>query len=64
LAVGVQWAARVTTVGLDFALPPLVGVLVDRWWHTSPAATLGGVVLGFAVGMMAILRIAGEGANN
>jgi ATP synthase protein I len=63
LSVGMQWAARVTTVGLDFALPPLLGVLVDRWLKTSPLATLCGVVLGFAVGMMAILKIAREGAG-
>jgi F0F1-type ATP synthase assembly protein I len=56
-----QWAARVTTVGLDFVVPSLLGALLDRWWGTTPVALLVGAVLGFAVGMMQILRIAGEG---
>ena len=60
LSVGMQWASRVTTVGLEFALPPLLGVWLDRWWGTTPWATVVGAVLGFAVGMMHILRIARE----
>ena len=64
LSVGMQWASRVTTVGLEFALPPLMGVGLDRWWHTSPLATVVGAVLGFAVGMMHILRIAREGPGS
>jgi ATP synthase protein I len=61
LAVGIQMASRVTTVGLEFALPALLGVALDRWWKTSPLVTILGAVLGFAVGMMHILRIAREG---
>ena len=36
LAVGVQWAARVTSLGLEFALPPLGGVFLDRRWRSGP----------------------------
>jgi F0F1-type ATP synthase assembly protein I len=58
-----EWASRISTVGLEFAVPPLLGVLLDRWAGTSPAALLVGAVLGFGVGMMHILRIAREGAG-
>jgi ATP synthase protein I len=63
LAVGMDWATRVTAVGLEFVLPPLLGVLVDRWLGTNPLALLTGAVLGFAVGMVHILRIAREGTK-
>jgi ATP synthase protein I len=63
LSLGIQWASRVTTVGLEFVVPPLLGVLFDRWAGTSPLAMLTGAVIGFAVGMMQILRIAREGSR-
>ena len=63
LSVGMEWASRVTTVGLTFVVPPLAGHLLDLWWKTSPGALLVGAVLGFAVGMMNILRIAREGTG-
>ena len=63
LSVGMEWASRVTTVSLAFVLPPLAGHLLDRWWRTSPVALLIGAGLGFAVGMMNILRIAREGTG-
>ena len=63
LSVGMEWASRITTVGLEFALPPLAGAWLDRWWGTGPWATVVGAVLGFAVGMMHILRVAREGTK-
>ena len=60
LSVGMEWASRVTTVGLTFALPPLAGAFADRWLGTSPALVLLGAVAGFGVGMSQILRIARE----
>jgi ATP synthase protein I len=60
LSVGFEWASRATTIGLEFALPALVGALIDRRWGTGPWATVVGAVLGFAVGMMHILRLARE----
>ena len=63
LSVGMEWASRVTTVGLEFALPPLAGVWPGSLVGTSPWATVVGAVLGFAVGMVHILRIAREGTK-
>ena len=63
LALGLMWASRVTTLGLEFSLPVLGGYYLDRWRHTSPVATLAGLVLGFAVGMMHLLQIARAGSR-
>jgi hypothetical protein len=63
LSVGIEWASRVSTLGLEFALPPLAGAYCDRRAGTTPWLTLLGVVLGFAVGMMHILRIARAGQS-
>lgn len=60
LAIGLEWASRVSTIGLEFALPPLAGAYVDQRAGTSPWVTLLGVLVGFAVGMWHILRIARE----
>jgi ATP synthase protein I len=61
MAVGWEWASRVTTVGLEFALPPVLGALIDRRLGWTPALTMVGAVLGFVVGMLHLLRIAREG---
>ena len=64
LSLGLMWASRVTTLGLEFSLPVVGGYYLDRWRHTSPAATLAGLVLGFAVGMVHLLQIAREGSKS
>ncbi len=58
LAVGVQAASSITSIGLEFSLPVGIGFVIDRHWHTTPLATLIGAVLGFLAGMMHILAIA------
>jgi F0F1-type ATP synthase assembly protein I len=58
LAVGLDWAARVTSIGLEFALPALLGVWVDRWLGTRPLATVLGTILGFCVGILQLVKIA------
>jgi F0F1-type ATP synthase assembly protein I len=55
-----EWAARITTIGLEFALPALLGLGLDRWWKTTPWLTLVGAFLGLAIGMMQVLRLATE----
>lgn len=62
MSTGIRWASRVSTVGLEFALPPVLGVYLDRLWKTAPLCTLIGAFLGFSVGMLQILGIAREEA--
>ena len=60
LAEGMQWASRITSIALGFSMPALVGFGLDRWWGTTPAATIAGIFLGFASGMYQTLKIARE----
>jgi hypothetical protein len=60
LSVGLRWASRISTIGLEFAVPPVLGALLDRRWGTPPLVTLVGVVVGFAAAMVHLLRIARE----
>ena len=64
LAVGVQWASRITSLGLEFSLPIVGGYWLDLRQGTSPVATLLGLVLGFAVGMVHLLQIAREASKS
>jgi F0F1-type ATP synthase assembly protein I len=52
------WASQVTTIALEFSLPLVIGIVLDRWWRTMPAATLTGAVLGFVMGTLQTLRMA------
>jgi hypothetical protein len=58
LAEAIEWVSVITTIGFEFSLPALLGFALDNWWRTTPAATLFGVVLGFAVGMLHTIKIA------
>jgi ATP synthase protein I len=58
--MGFEWASKVTTIALSFSLPAVIGFGIDRWSGSSPIATLIGVVLGFVVGLMQILRLSSE----
>lgn len=61
LAQGLAGAAVVTTIGLEFTLPCVLGVLIDGRLGTSPAAALIGAVLGFVVGTAHAIRLGGGG---
>ena len=58
LGVGLEIASRITTIGLEFALPAAVGFGLDSWMGTIPAATLIGALLGFLAGMFHSVRMA------
>jgi ATP synthase protein I len=58
LSVGFAWASRIATLALELTVPVLVGVGVDHWLKTSPAATISGAVLGFVLFMLHTLRLA------
>ena len=55
------WASRGMSVGLEFVVPALLGLGLDRVWPLAPAGVIGGAVLGFAVGLYHLLQIAAEG---
>jgi F0F1-type ATP synthase assembly protein I len=48
-------------IGTEFiaaiAVPTVIGLLVDRWLKTLPWLTLVGVFLGFALGIMQMVRL-------
>ena len=50
VSIGLDWGTRITTIGLEFALPAFLGFGLDRWWNTSPWMTLAGAFLGLAIG--------------
>jgi hypothetical protein len=57
LSVGLEWASRITTIGLEFVLPMVLGYGVDTWLRTTPAGTLAGAALGFALGIWQTIRM-------
>lgn len=63
LSVGIAWSTRLTALGLEFCLPALGGYYLDRRWGTEPLLTLLGTVLGFAAGMIHLLRMTRAGSG-
>jgi hypothetical protein len=57
---GVRWATRVTSIGLEFALPALLGGYLDRRLGTGSLLTILGAVFGFVAGMVHLMAIARE----
>ncbi len=57
LSVGLEWASRISTIGLEFVLPMVLGYGVDSWLRTTPVGTIAGAVLGFALGMWQTIRM-------
>ena len=62
-ASAVAWVSRITSLGLEFALPAVGGFYLDKYLHSRPIALIAGSILGFAAGMVHILRIAREGSG-
>jgi ATP synthase protein I len=60
LSVGIAWASRITTLALEFSIPVVFGVGLDRWWRTTPLMMISGAVLGFGLFMFHTLRMARE----
>lgn len=60
LSIGMEWGARITAIGFEFALPALLGLALDGWWNTSPWMTLGGAFLGVFMGMFHVFRLASQ----
>jgi len=62
-AEALRWVARVTAIGLEFAVPALVGRLLDLGLGTGPWLVVSGALLGLAVGMLHVLRLPEEFAR-
>ena len=58
VSIGIDWGTRVTAIGMEFALPALLGYGLDRWWGTSPWLTVVGAFLGLAIGMLQVFKLA------
>lgn len=56
-----QWQ-QLSGAGVEFALAiglfALAGYGIDRWLDTSPWGLIGGVGIGFAVGLFLLIRVA------
>ena len=63
LSIGMEWASRITTLGFEFALPVLLGHYADRRLGSNPVGALVGMVVGFSVGMLHLLRIARDSSK-
>jgi ATP synthase protein I len=64
LAIGIGWASRITALGFEFSIPPIGGYFLDRWLGSNPVGTLVGMIVGFLIGMMHLLRIARESSKS
>ncbi len=60
VSIGLDWGARVTSIGLEFALPAVLGHFLDKWLETAPWLTLVGATLGLITGMTHVLRLPAE----
>jgi F0F1-type ATP synthase assembly protein I len=64
VSVGVEWGSRVTSIGLEFVVPALLGYGLDRWLGTKPWFAVLGALLGLAMGMFHVFRLPAELARD
>jgi F0F1-type ATP synthase assembly protein I len=62
IALAMEWVAKITTVGLEMALPAIGGGYLDRWLNTN-YWQLVGIVVGMIVGMWHLLQMTRPKAN-
>ncbi|HOA51770.1 MAG: AtpZ/AtpI family protein [Thermogutta sp.] len=61
--MGYQISSQIITIALELVLPSLMGFFADRKWHTFPALTLVGVLIGFSAGTLHFVQFA-KGLNH
>lgn len=61
---GYVLATRVTSIGIQMALPPTVGWWLDSRFGTDPWLTIVGVILGFSVSMLELLKLAKDSEDS
>ena len=62
-ARGYVLASRVTSIGLQMAVPPVIGWWVDLKWGLSPLFLIFGAVFGLVVSFFELLRFAKESSR-
>lgn len=58
VALAAAWASQVTGIGLEMAVPPVLGLWIDRKLGTGFAFTTLGAILGLYVALRNLLRLA------
>jgi hypothetical protein len=58
LAVAATWASIVTTIGMEMAVPPLIGFWLDEKLGTRVVFVSLGAIGGLALGMISLIRVA------
>lgn len=64
VAIGYQWACRITGVCLQMVIPLLMGYYLDQRLGIVPVLTLLGLAFGMWLGGMGLLRIVKQSERN
>ena len=56
--LAMEWSSRITTIALEMVVPVLVGYWLDRRLGSGFVFLLAGVVVGFSVALMSLLKLA------
>jgi F0F1-type ATP synthase assembly protein I len=62
-ARGMVWASRISSLGLELALPILGGFWLDRQWGTKPWFFLVGALIGISVFGLNVARLSRDVAK-
>jgi F0F1-type ATP synthase assembly protein I len=58
MANAMRWVHQITSIAIEMALPPLVGLWLDERWRTGPWLVAVGAILGFTAAMVHLLALA------
>jgi ATP synthase protein I len=64
LSKGLELASTLSTLGFEFGLPPLLGHYLDQRLGSAPVGVLVGMILGFTIGIMHVLRVARDSTRS
>jgi ATP synthase protein I len=64
VARGYVVSTRVTSIGMQMALPPLIGWWVDSKLNTEPWFLIIGGILGFTVSLLELIRLAKDSEDS
>ena len=56
-AVGYEWSVKISTIGMEMALPPVFGMWLDSKCGTLVLFTLLGAALGMTTALIHLIRI-------